>query len=50
MTIERDEPGFDAPAPLGHPGRLGLLAGRPTGPDVAERRRRTRQETAEHGE
>ena len=24
MTIERDELGFDAPAPLGHPGRLGL--------------------------
>ena len=37
MTIERDELGFDAPAPLGHPGRLGLPAGHPTGPEVGER-------------
>lgn len=37
LTIERDELGFDAPAPLGHPGRLGLLAGRSTGPEVGER-------------
>ena len=36
MTVERDELGFDAPAPLGHPGRLGLLEGRPTGPEVGE--------------
>lgn len=37
MTIERDEHGFDAPAPLGHPGRLGLPDGHPTGPDVGDR-------------
>jgi len=34
MTIERDELGFDAPAPLGHPGRLGLPDGHPTGPEL----------------
>ncbi len=37
MTIERDELGFDAPAPLGHPGRAGLPAGHPTGPEVGEK-------------
>ena len=37
MTIERDESGFDAPAPLGHPARAGLPAGHPTGPAVGER-------------
>lgn len=37
MTVERDEFGFDAPAPLGHPGRLGLEAGHPTGPEIGER-------------
>ncbi len=37
MTIERDELGFDAPAPLGHPGRLGLPEGHPTGPEVGDR-------------
>jgi hypothetical protein len=37
VTIERDELGFDAPAPLGHPGRLGLPDGQPTGPEVGER-------------
>lgn len=37
MTIERDEHGFDAPAPLGHPGRLGLPDGHPTGPEIGER-------------
>ncbi len=37
MTIERDELGFDAPAPLGHPGRLGLRPGREIGPAVGER-------------
>ena len=36
MTIERDELGFDAPAPLGHPGRAGLPAGACTGPEVGE--------------
>jgi hypothetical protein len=36
VTIERDELGFDAPAPLGHPGRLGLPAGHATGPAVGE--------------
>lgn len=37
MTIERDEFGFDAPAPLGHPGRLGLEAGHSTGPEQGSR-------------
>ena len=37
MTIERDDLGFDAPAPLGHPGRAGLREGTPTGPEVGER-------------
>ena len=37
MTIERDELGFDAPAPVGHPGRLGLEEGHPTGPEVGDR-------------
>ena len=36
MTIERDELGFDAPAPLGHPGRLGLPAGQSPGPSVGD--------------
>ena len=37
MTVERDHHGFDAPAPLGHPGRAGLPDGHSTGPDVGER-------------
>jgi hypothetical protein len=37
MTIERDELGFDAPTPLGHPARLGLLEGLSTGPKVGEK-------------
>ena len=37
MTIERDRLGFDAPAPLGHPGRAGLPEGYPTGPEVGEK-------------
>jgi hypothetical protein len=37
MTVERDEFGFDAPAPLGHPGRLGLQEGHGTGPALGER-------------
>ena len=37
MTVERDPHGFDAPAPLGHPGRLGLEAGHSTGPEVGDR-------------
>ena len=37
MTIERDHHGFDAPAPLGHPGRSGLPDGHPTGPEIGER-------------
>ncbi len=37
MTIERDEHGFDAPAPLGHPGRLGLPDGHATGPELGDR-------------
>lgn len=36
MTIERDELGFDAPAPLGHPGRVGLPAGHSTGPEIGD--------------
>ncbi len=34
---ETDELGFEAPAPLGHPGRRGLPAGRSTGPEVGEK-------------
>jgi len=37
MTVERDHHGFDAPAPLGHPGRIGLPDGQSTGPGVGER-------------
>jgi len=37
MTVERDEFGFDAPAPLGHPGRAGLPVGHSTGPEIGER-------------
>jgi len=37
LTIERDETGFDAPAPLGHPGRVGLPEGASTGPEPGER-------------
>ena len=37
MTVERDETGFDAPAPLGHPGRAGLPPGHSTGPNIGER-------------
>lgn len=37
MTVERDAHGFDAPAPLGHPGRAGLPDGMATGPDIGER-------------
>ena len=37
MTIERDHHGFDAPAPLGHPGRIGLPEGHSTGPEVGEK-------------
>ena len=36
MATERDEHGFDAPAPLGHPGRLGLPGGHSTGPEIGE--------------
>ena len=35
--IERDEHGFDAPAPLGHPGRRGLPPSHSTGPAIGER-------------
>jgi hypothetical protein len=37
MTVERDHHGFDAPAPLGHPGRVGLPDGHTTGPEIGER-------------
>ncbi len=37
MVIERDELGFDAPAPLGHPARLGLREADSTGPEIGER-------------
>ena len=37
MTVERDNLGFDAPAPVGHPARAGLPAGASTGPAVGER-------------
>ena len=35
--IERDEHGFDAPAPLGHPGRRGLSQDHSIGPAIGER-------------
>lgn len=37
MATETDALGFEAPAPLGHPGRAGLPDGHPTGPEVGER-------------
>lgn len=37
MTVERDHHDFDAPAPLGHPGRAGLPEGHTTGPEIGER-------------
>lgn len=37
MVVERDELGFDAPAPLNHPARRGLPEGHPTGPEIGER-------------
>lgn len=37
MVVERDHHGFDAPAPLGHPGRVGLPEGHSTGPEIGER-------------
>ena len=37
MVIERDELGFDAPAPVGHPGRAGLPENASTGPEIGER-------------
>ncbi len=37
MVVERDHHGFDAPAPLGHPGRASLPDGYPTGPEIGER-------------
>ena len=35
--IERDAAGWDALAPLGHPGREGLPEGQSTGPESGER-------------
>jgi len=37
MVVERDHHGFDAPAPLGHPARIGLPDGHATGPEVGDR-------------
>jgi hypothetical protein len=37
MVVERDHHGFDAPAPLGHPGRAGLPEGHSTGPEIGDR-------------
>ena len=34
---EVDELGFEAPAPVGHPGRANLPDGHPTGPKLGER-------------
>jgi hypothetical protein len=34
---EIDELGFEAPAPVGHPGRANLPDGHPTGPERGER-------------
>ncbi|MEE3326453.1 MAG: hypothetical protein VX252_03915 [Myxococcota bacterium] len=36
MPVERDAFGFDAPAPLGHPGRAGLPEGLVPGPSVGD--------------
>ncbi|MEM1155003.1 MAG: hypothetical protein AAGI44_12760 [Pseudomonadota bacterium] len=36
MTVERDNTGFDAPAPLGHPARAGMPEGAATGPGIGE--------------
>lgn len=35
--VETDELGFEAPAPVGHPGRAGLPSGASTGPEIGER-------------
>ena len=37
MGGEADDLGFEAPAPLGHPGRKGLPAEHPAGPAIGER-------------
>jgi hypothetical protein len=37
VTTEFDALGFEAPAPVGHPGRSGLPAGGATGPEIGER-------------
>ena len=37
MAVETDELGFEAPAPLGHPGRAGLPDGLSTGPEIGEK-------------
>ncbi|MBW2281526.1 MAG: redoxin domain-containing protein [Deltaproteobacteria bacterium] len=37
MIHETDDLGFEAPAPLGHPGRSGLPAGQPTGPEIGDK-------------
>ena len=37
MKAERDELGFDAPAPVGHPVRASLPADAPTGPAIGDR-------------
>jgi hypothetical protein len=36
MSVEMDELGFEAPVPLGHPARLGLLEYSGTGPAVGD--------------
>ena len=35
--VETDDLGFEAPAPIGHPGRAGLPEGASTGPEIGER-------------
>ena len=37
MATEFDELGWEAPAPVGHPGRSGLPDGHATGPEIGER-------------
>ena len=37
MSLNRDEFGFDAPVPLGHPIRSGLPDGQSTGPEIGDR-------------
>ena len=37
MVVERDEHGFDAPVPLGHPARASMPTDRALGPSLGSR-------------